>query len=183
MIPPYRKLLTSVALVLLPLTGVQAQSADPLSPWVQCEADELAREIVPATPNRSPLDDLPIQAEAERAESSPAQSTLEGNVSLSRGDQRLRAERITLDRAANRAKAENGFTYSDPQQALRGQQAEVDLNAETGTFQDADYYLPQRNAQGSAREVQVDRNKQHSQLKDASYSTCARGKEIWKLRA
>ena len=183
MILPYRKLLTSAALVLLPLTSVQAQSADPRAPWVQCEADELAREIMPATPNLSPPDELPIQAEAERAESSPVQSTLEGKVSLSRGDQRLRAERITLDRVANRAKAEHGFTYSDPQQALRGQQAEVDLNAETGAFQDADYYLPQRNAQGSAKEIQVDRNKQHSRLKDASYSTCARGKEMWKLRA
>ena len=183
MIPFYRKLLISAALTLLPLTGVQAQSTDASSLWAQCEADELARDIMPVTPNLPPVDDLPIQAEADRAESSPSQSILEGNVSLTRGDQRLRADRITLDRTANRAAAENGFTYSDPKQALRGQQAEVDLNAETGWFQDADYYLPQRNAQGSAKEAQVDRTKQQSRLKNASYSTCARGKEMWKLRA
>jgi LPS-assembly protein len=175
--------LISIALALLPLTSLQAQAAGAPSPWVQCEADELARDIVPVTPNLPPPDELPIQAEAERAESSPAQSTLEGHVSLARGDQRLRADRITLDRATNRAKAENGFTYSDPQQVLRGQQAEVDLNAEAGWFQDADYYLPQRNAQGSAKAVQVNRAEQQSQLKDATYSTCARGKEVWKLRA
>ncbi len=183
MIPFYRKLLISAALTLLPLTGVQAQSTDASSLWAQCEADELARDIMPVTPNLPPVDDLPIQAEADRAESSPSQSILEGNVSLTRGDQRLRADRISLDRTANRAAAENGFTYSDPKQALRGQQAEVDLNAETGWFQDADYYLPQRNAQGSAKEAQVDRTKQQSRLKNASYSTCARGKEMWKLRA
>ncbi len=183
MIPLYRKLLISAALTLLPLTGVQAQSTDASSLWAQCEADELARDIMPVTPNLPPVDDLPIQAEADRAESSPSQSILEGNVSLTRGDQRLRADRISLDRTANRAAAENGFTYSDPKQALRGQQAEVDLNAETGWFQDADYYLPQRNAQGSAKEAQVDRTKQQSRLKNASYSTCARGKEMWKLRA
>jgi len=182
-IPPYRNLLSSAALALLPLTGVQAQSVDVFSPWVQCEIDPLAQDLVPVTPNLPPPDEWPIQAEADRAESSPTQSTLEGRVNLRRGDQRLRAERITLDRAANRAKAENGFTYSDPQQVLRGQRAEVDLNAETGGFQDADYYLPKRNAQGSAKEVQVDRTRQQSQLKEATYSTCARGKEIWKLRA
>ena len=125
-------------LALLPLAGVQAQSVDVLSPWVQCEIDPLAQDIVPVTPNLPPPDEWPIQAEADRAESSPAQATLEGRVSLRRGDQRLRAERITLDRAANRARAEHGFTSSDPQQVLRGQQAEVDLSAETGGLQDAD---------------------------------------------
>jgi LPS-assembly protein len=179
----YRNLLTGVLWSLLPLAGLHAQSDGAPSPWTQCEADELAQDLVPVTPNLPPPNELPIQAEAERAESSPAQSTLEGNVSLARGDQRLRADRIILDRAANRAKAENGFTYSDPQQVLRGQQAEVDLNTEAGWFQDADYYLPQRNAQGSAKEVQVNRAEQQSQLKEATYSTCARGNEMWKLRA
>lgn len=79
----------------MPLTGVQAQSTDASSLWAQCEADELARDIMPVTPNLPPVDDLPIQAEADRAESSPSQSILEGNVSLTRGDQRLRADRIS----------------------------------------------------------------------------------------
>ena len=39
---------------------------------------------------------------------------------------------MTLERPANRVRVEEGFTYGDPNQALRGTQAEVDLNAETG---------------------------------------------------
>ena len=177
-------LLTGAALTLLPLVGVRAQSADPSNPWLQCEIDELAGDIVPATPNAPPPDELPMQGEAGRLDSSPTESRLEGNAKLSRGDQRLRAETITLERTANRARADGGFVYyGDPQQALRGQRAEVDLNAETGRFREVDYYLPARNAQGHAEEVKVDRRQRKTWLEDATYSTCRRGREVWELRA
>ena len=181
--PHYRIVLTSAALALLPPTGGWAQAEDVLSPWVQCEIDELAEEIVPATPNPPPLDELPIQAEAGRLDSSPTESRLEGNAKLSRGDQRLRAETITLERPTQRAKADHGFVYSDPRQVLRGQQAEVDLNAETGQFGEVDYYLPARNAQGHAQEVRIDRRQRKNWLEDATYSTCRRDHEAWELRA
>ena len=176
-------LLTGAALTLVSLVGVRAQSPDVLDPWVQCEIDELAGEIVPATPNAPPPDELPIQAEAGRLDASPTESQIEGDAFLSRGDQRLRAEKITLERPANRARAEGGFVYGDPSQALRGQRAEVDLNAETGQFSEVDYYLPGRNAQGHAEEVKVDRRQRKSRLDDATYSTCRRGQEFWELRA
>lgn len=179
----YRMLIVSIMLALLPIAGVQAQSVNPFDPWVRCELDELASEIVPATPNALPFDELPFQAAADRVESSATYSLLEGNVNLSRGDQRLRAERITLERPDHRVLIEGGFIYGDPKQALRGQQAEVNLNAETGWFKNADYYLPGRNAQGYAEEVRVDRRQQRTQLEDATYSTCPRGQEFWELRA
>ena len=50
-------LLAGTALTLLPLAGVRAQSTDTLNPWLQCEADELAGDIVPATPDLPPLDE------------------------------------------------------------------------------------------------------------------------------
>jgi LPS-assembly protein len=176
-------LLTGAALTLLPLAGVRAQSADTPNPWLQCEADELAGDIVPATPNAPPPDELPIQGEAGRLDASPTESRLEGNAKLSRGDQRLRAETITLERPANRARADNGFVYGDPHQALRGRQAEIDLNAETGRFKEVDYYLPARNAQGHAGAAKVDQRQRKSRLQDATYSTCRRGREVWELRA
>lgn len=181
--PHYRTLAIGIALALLPLTDIQAKSPKVPDAWAQCEPDELAPEIVPATPNVPPPDERPIRAEAERGEFSPTQSLLEGNASLSRGDQRLRADRITLDRAANRARTEGQFTYGDPQQALRGQQAEVDLNAETGWFRDVDYYLRERNAQGHAEKARVDQSRRRSRLENSTYSTCPRGNEMWKLRA
>lgn len=178
-----RMLLLGAALVWWPLTGVQAQSANWLDPWAWCEPDELAVEIVPTTPGAPPVAQQPLQAEADQVESSPTASLLEGNVSLARGDRRLRAERISLDRTANRARAEGEFVYSDPRQVLRGQEAEVDLDAETGWFRGVDYYLASRNAQGSAEEVRLDRRQQRSWLTGATYSTCPRGREDWQLRA
>ena len=178
-----RTLLLGAALLLWPLTGVQAQSVNWLDPWAWCEPDELAVEIVPMTPDAPPIEQQPLRAEADQVESSPTQSLLEGNVSLARGDRRLRADRISLDRPANRARAEGEFVYGDPRQVLRGQEAEVDLNAETGRFREVDYYLASRNAQGSAEEVRLDRRQQRSWLIGATYSTCPRGREDWQLRA
>lgn len=172
-----------MALALLPLSGSQAeQLVEPTEFWVQCEADDLADEIVPVDPT-APSDETRIQVEADQIESSPAQSVLEGDVRLSRGSQRLRADRITLERPANRARIESPYTYGDSLQALRGQRAEVDLNAQTGRFEDVEYYLPERNAQGSAEEIRLDRGKRRSRLGDATYSTCPRGRETWELRA
>lgn len=178
-----RKLVIGMALALLPLTATLASPPRDPNAWLQCEPDELAPEIVTATPNPRPANELPIQAEAQHGESSPTQSLLEGNATVSRGDQRLHADRITLDRTANHAQADAGFTYSDPRLALRGKRAEVDLDTSTGWFADADYYFPGRNAQGHAAEVQVDQGQHESQMTDATYSTCPRGKETWKLRA
>lgn len=180
--PHYRILAVGIALTLLPLIGVQAKSPKNPARWAQCEPDELAREIVPATPNAPPPDEAPIQVDARQVESSSTQSQLEGNVSLTRGEQRLRAEHMTLERPANRAVVDTPFVYGDHQQALRGKRATVDLDAGTGQFEGVDYYLPGRNAQGSAAKVAVDRDKKQSRLKNAMYSTCARGKEAWEIR-
>jgi LPS-assembly protein len=46
-----------------------------------------------------------------------------------------------------------------------------------------DYYLPERNAQGRAESVRVDRSRGQTRLEDATYSTCRRGREMWELRA
>ncbi|MFO1422935.1 MAG: LPS assembly protein LptD [Candidatus Competibacteraceae bacterium] len=175
--------MTGVALTLLPMTGVRAQSTDALDPWVQCEIDELAGDIVPAIPNLPPPNELPIQAEAGRLDASPTESVLEGNAKLSRGDQRLRAEKLVLERSTNRVRADTGFVYGDPHQVLRGKQGDVDLNAKTGRFKDADYYLPKRHAQGHAESAQVDQVQRRNRLETATYSTCPRGKEVWELRA
>lgn len=180
---PHYPILTVSLLALLPLAGVQAQSVNLLDPWVRCEPDELAREIVPTMLNAPPPGELPLQADADRVESSSTYSLLEGNVSLSRGDQRLRAERISLDRTAQQVEIDGEFIYGDPYQALRGQQAEVNLDAETGWFSEADYYLPGRHAQGHAKSVRVDQQQQLTQLEEATYSTCPRGQEFWQLRA
>ncbi len=182
---PYLQLLAiGMALGLLALPGVQAQQrlSNPET-WAQCEADPLAQEIVAIDPNAPPLDQALIQAEAGQVESSATRSVLEGDVHLSRGTQHLRAERLTLERPANQARVEGPFVYGDSRQALRGKSAEVDLNAETGWFKDVDYYLPERHVQGSAEKITLDRPRQRSQFGDATYSTCARGREQWQLRA
>lgn len=173
-----------IFLVLLPLLGVvQAQSIDSVAPWVRCELDALASEVLPAPANPLLLTAAPLQVDAAQVESSPTYSLLEGNVTLEHGAQRLRAERIALQRPENVARIDSAFTYASPHQVVRGRQAQVNLNDETGWFKDADYYLSERNAQGFAEEARVDSKQRMSWLQGATYSTCPRGSEFWELRA
>ena len=113
----HRTFLIGAALALFSVAGVRAQSVDLPGSWARCETDVLASEIVPATPDMPPVEQAPLQADAGQIESSATQSLLEGNVNLSRGEQRLRAERIRIDREANRAQAMGGFVYGDSRQA------------------------------------------------------------------
>lgn len=181
-----RRCILSVGIALLllsPFAAVPAQAVDSIAPWVRCELDELASELVPPPSHPLPLEQAPLQAEAAQAESSPTYSQLEGNATLARGTQRLHAERITLQRPENIVRVDSAFTYANPQQVVRGQQAQVNFNDESGWFKDADYYLGGRNAQGAAQEARVDNKQRMSWLQDATYSTCPRGSEFWELRA
>ena len=183
MTPYSRFLLASAVLALLPLAGTHAQSAAVLDPWAQCELDPLARFIITPAPDTPPPEQQPIQVEAQQIESSPTESRLQGDVQLSHSDQRLRAEKIILERPSNQVRTEGEFTYGNQRRALRGQRAEINLDSQTGQFWATDYYLPERHAQGHAEEVRVDRTQQVTWLEDASYSTCTRGRESWELRA
>lgn len=181
--PRYPLLMAGTVLFLLAFDGVQAQSVYTLDPWVRCELDELAGAIMPATPNAPPLEQTPLEAQAKHVESSSEHSLLEGDVDLLRGTQHLQAQRISLERPNHRVLIDEPFTYSDTSLALRGTQAEVHLNEETGWFKNADYYLPIRNAQGHAESIHFNRLEKHSQLQGATYSTCPRGNEFWELRS
>lgn len=166
-----------LGLMLAPVTGLRAQPAEFLA---LCSVDPLAELLTRDTgadPQASPT-----RFTAESGEVTPGRAELLGGVDVTRGDQRLSAPRIDLDREANRLIAED-VRYGSPTLAVRGARAELDLDRETGRFEDAEYYLAERNAQGSAARIDVERRQRRSELSEVSYSTCARGAEFWQLQA
>lgn len=156
----------------------QAQSALP-EQWRLCQPDELAKYVRPETGTSK---EGPIQFQANTAQSSSGEAILKGNVEVERGDQRLEASEVTMDRLNNLIRAEGNVIYSDPDLAVSSEEGRVDLEEEVGVFHSAKYYLPSRNAQGNAEQVEVSREELESTLKKVTYSTCRRGHEFWQMR-
>ena len=142
--------------------------------------DPLAESLTVA--GESGLSEGEIRFSADQSEVSPSLAVATGDVVVEQGDQRLRAPKVVLDRERGLLSAEQ-VDYDAPELAVRSQSAEVDLNQETGVFNQAQYYFPLRNAQGNAEQVQMQRRERRSQLQNVDYSTCARGAEFWRLQA
>ena len=149
-------------------------------PWALCTADPLAELLTLNT--GIPLGEGALRFTADEAEVTSAIANLSGGVLVEQGDQQLQAPDVELDRGANRLRAKD-VSYGSPQIAVSSEQAELDLTQETGRFEQSQYYLPQRNAQGSASVIELEQGSQRSRLYDVSYSTCARGAEFWQLRS
>ena len=148
--------------------------------WAHCEPDPLAESITAA--GASDLGEEEIRFSADQSEVSPSLAVATGDVLVEQGDQRLRAPKVALNRERGLLSAEQA-DYGAPELAVRSQSAEVDLNQETGVFNQAQYYLSLRNAQGSAEQIKMQRRERRSQLYNVDYSTCARGQEFWQLHA
>lgn len=171
-----RSLAHNIGLLLLLL----ASTATAQQPWLHCTADPLAELLRPPSAAESGSDD--IQFSADQAQVSPTEAALEGEVIVEQGDLRLQAPRVVLDRSDNTVSAQD-LRYGSSTLAVRADEAEVTLDAEMAEFYQAEYYLPDQHAQGSAGQVSIDRSQQQSQLQDVTYSTCARGKEFWQIRS
>ncbi|MFO1351191.1 MAG: LPS assembly protein LptD [Gammaproteobacteria bacterium] len=148
--------------------------------WQLCPADPLAEFITPDTGANPATSELRIGA--DNAEVSPTTAKLSGNVVVETGDQRLQAPSITMDREHNRAQADDA-RYASPTIALKSAHADVDLATETGEFKGAEYYIPERHAQGRGEDVRVERGQKQSDLDEVTFSTCPRGDEFWTLNS
>lgn len=178
-----RVIITALCLGLAPATYAHGASpgrgAGPAASEL-CETDELAGLLRPDT---GASDQGPVRYEADAAQSTPELATLSGNVEVNRGDQRLLAPRLELDRKANIGYAREGAEGGTPQFAFRAKKAEIALDQNVGRYDDAEYFMGRSNAQGSATKVVDDRDKAVTDLEQATYSTCKRGDEFWQIRA
>jgi LPS-assembly protein len=162
---------TALALLAL-VPGLAAASGWPLCPPLPA---------LPRTGLSAPEPPGATRAVADRATSAGPVTRLEGDVEIRRGGRHVTGDRVTLDRARDRARAEGDASFATGELGVTGSRGELDLDTGAFSMRGADYQVDPAHAQGRAGRIRRD-DDGVSRLEDATWSTCPRGAEAWHLR-
>lgn len=109
-------------------------------------------------------------------------SVFTGNVEVTRGGQQLNAERVSYNQVTGNVSAQDNVRLRDSEIILEAEQGEWSLTDDKGTLTNAEYRIREMHARGGASNVQR-QGKVITDLKDATYTTCAQGDDAWLLQA
>lgn len=109
-------------------------------------------------------------------------SVFTGKVDVRRGGQKLNANRATYNQTTGMVTAQGDVHLRDSEMSIFGDQAEWNLNDDSGSLIDAKYQMKQMNARGEATHVNR-QGMQSTHLKNATYTTCMEDDDFWKLNA
>ncbi|MDT8403344.1 LPS-assembly protein LptD [Sulfuriflexus sp.] len=110
-------------------------------------------------------------------------SHFRGNVEIRRADQHLNADNIDYDRDKELLLARGNVSLYDNELRIDGETARVDLNADQGVVEKADFLLYERQGRGTAEKIRRDGAGNKTQLDVTTYTTCPPGNEDWQLKA
>ncbi|WP_218110440.1 LPS-assembly protein LptD [Ostreibacterium oceani] len=144
---------------------------------LECPVDTLA----PYTWGNNRADER-INVSADTSEVSDILASFSGDVAASRGQEIFRANEIHYDRQHEVIHSPQ-LIYGNPEFAISAGESSYQMGNEQGVFQDLAYYLPKRQALGSAKTLKADRKKQTEALTEATYTTCPRLSPNWSIKA
>ena len=157
-----------VALILTPLTISYAQSTTTNGNPTKSAA------ILPA--------DLPVQMSAERLSFNYQTNTYtaRGNVSLSQGGTRLRADSIVYEANTGALNAMGGVIVRSGADVIEAEKISIDLNASTGVLFNGKLLLSRHNVylEGKKLEKKGDAN---YRVEEGSFTTCDGATPDWRI--
>ncbi|CAK0769866.1 LPS-assembly protein LptD [Gammaproteobacteria bacterium] len=108
---------------------------------------------------------------------------LQGGVVIDRDDQHLESDWLQYDRNRAQVRAVGNLYVQKAGGRILGEQGQIQLNLEQGTFDHAEYRMTGAfNARGHAAVIHaLDRNR--SQYEQLTYTTCHPGENTWRLDA
>ena len=106
---------------------------------------------------------------------------LEGDVELRRADQRIAAQSIDFDNAAQTWEARTQVHYQDEGMLIRADRAHGNLGAEEAALEQVRYQLLAMRGNGSANLAAT--HGETATLGDVLYTTCDPGEEWWSIKA
>ncbi|WP_238382749.1 LPS assembly protein LptD [Cognatilysobacter segetis] len=184
--PRVRTTLRLLPLSLCIAIALPAMAAEDQEDWSLCPL----RDAVPAfegvaTPTsgdsktrvQQPTD---IEGDALQGQED-ADTLVQGNVRLSRGDQFLGTDRLVYNQTTGNYKADGSVRYQDSGMRIVAQSAEGNQDADTHQINDLQYQLMRRRGNGGADKITL--KDDNGALFGATYSTCDPGQRAWELRA
>jgi LPS-assembly protein len=128
-------------------------------------------------------DDAEVVVDASNADlSREGVSVMSGHVSLTRADQTLETDRLTLYHDRDEVAAEGSVRYSDRDLSLSADSATMDLAADTADLEQVDYELTAGFGRGTASGARM-QGEGRTWLSDVTFTTCPRGNSDWQLSA
>jgi len=156
------------------LLSVAAARADP-----KCPAPPSPLPAVSSLPAASTA---PIEVTTAGAEvTDTGDATLKGPVAVRQGDRTLASHDATYDAATETFDAAGSVEYRDPRLHLSGDAATWHTGG-GGSFNNAEFELPARQARGHAASIVFDSDG-HLKLTGVDYTACPVGRRDWFLRA
>ncbi|GAB6196143.1 LPS-assembly protein LptD [Lysobacter xanthus] len=184
--PRVRKTLRLLPLSLCIALALPAMAAEDGEDWSLCPL----RDAVPAFDGVATSTDgnsktrvqQPTDIEGDALEGSENADTLvQGNVQLRRGDQFLGTDRLVYNQTTGNYKADGSVRYQDSGMRIVAKSAEGNQDTDTHTISDLDYQLMRRRGNGGAEKITL--KDDTGALYGATYSTCDPGQRAWELRA
>ena len=148
--------------------------------WASCREIETVSSIADAM--ATPEGEITVSADAAVAELGPERLRFSGDVELTRGTVRLRADELTLDRTSRTVSATSGILLTEPNLRIAGDSANYALDARTGEITGARYRIPAIRARGDAERAALlgDGTSRYEGLR---YTTCSPDRDDWLLEA
>ena len=149
-------------------------------PWALCHthAAPKSRAVSAVTP-----EEFPTLVDADNAViRNDSISVFSGNAFLRRATESLAADTVIYDEAKDTAEAQGNIHYQSDTMEVTGDAGFVELEAETGHFNNAQFRFESQHVRGNARVV-IKESVDVTRLKDTTYTTCDAGQEAWLLKA
>lgn len=108
--------------------------------------------------------------------------TLTGSVRVQLGQREFRSDALQYDDAKRLVLANKPSQFRNEDYVILSRSASYDLTGETGIFRDSEFTLLARGARGKAAEMQIHKDG-HAELSRLSYTSCAPGRDSWRLTA
>lgn len=108
-------------------------------------------------------------------------TTVKGNVALTRGDQFLGTDRLTSNSETGNYEASGSVRYEDSGIRLVAASAKGNLDQDTHRLEDVRYQLISRRGNGGAESAEM--HGSQGLLNGSTYSTCPPDQRLWELRA
>jgi LPS-assembly protein len=160
------------------------RAAEPDNRWQYCSTQFMPADFkssVPITGKPLASDEIRVTADKAHVENLQVYH-FEGNVILQQTEGTIRTEHAIYDRSTNKLYAEGTVRYQTGSHVLTGKKADVQLDTDTATVSDAEFWLIENHLRGEAQSISII-NEDVLQLDQVLFTSCDKENESWVLKA